>query len=129
VIELNRCESKRELSDGLEREAIAFLNYRDGGVIYLGIAQDGSIVGIADCDAVQLAIKDRLKNNVLPSCLGLFDVIHELREGKDIIKVTLASGSEKPYYLRKYGMSEKGCFVRMGSATEPMSGRMIEERH
>jgi ATP-dependent DNA helicase RecG len=41
--------------------------------------------------------------------------------------VTLASGSEKPYYLRKYGMSEKGCSVRLGSATEPMSGRMIEE--
>ena len=96
-------------------------------MIYLGIDRDGAIVGIVDCDAVQLAIKDRLKNNILPSCLGLFDVIHEVREGKDIIKVTLASGSEKPYYLRKYGMSEKGCFVRLGSATEPMSGRMIEE--
>ena len=126
-MESNRCEYKRELTDGLEREAVAFLNYRDGGVIYLGIDRDGAIVGIVDCDAVQLAIKDRLKNNILPSCLGLFDVIHEVRDGKDIIKVTLASGSEKPYYLRKYGMSEKGCFVRLGSATEPMSGRMIEE--
>jgi predicted HTH transcriptional regulator len=56
-----------------------------------------------------------------------FDVIHQVRESQDIIKVTLASGSEKPYYLRKYGMSEKGCFVRIGSASEPMSGRMIEE--
>jgi ATP-dependent DNA helicase RecG len=126
-MESNRIEYKRELTDGLEREAVAFLNYRDGGVIYLGIDQDGSVVGVSNGDAVQLAIKDRLKNNILPSCLGLFDVIHEIREGKDIIKVTLASGSEKPYYLRKYGMSEKGCFVRLGSATEPMSGRMIEE--
>ena len=126
-MESNRIEYKRELTDGFEREAVAFLNYRDGGVIYLGIDQDGSVVGIPNCDAVQLAIKDRLKNNILPSCLGLFDVIHEIREGKDIVKVTLASGPEKPYYLRKYGMSEKGCFVRLGSATEPMPGRMIEE--
>jgi ATP-dependent DNA helicase RecG len=126
-MESNRIEYKRELTDGFEREAVAFLNYRDGGVIYLGIDQDGSVFGIPNCDAIQLAIKDRLKHNILPSCLGLFDVIHEVREGKDIIKVTLASGSEKPYYLRKYGMSEKGCFVRLGSATEPMSGRMIEE--
>jgi ATP-dependent DNA helicase RecG len=126
-MESNRVEYKRELSDGFEREAVAFLNYRDGGVIYVGIDKDGAVVGIPNCDAVQLAIKDRLKHNILPSCLGLFDVIHEVREGKDIIKVTLASGSEKPYYLRKYGMSEKGCFVRLGSATEPMSGRMIEE--
>ena len=126
-MESNRVEYKRELTDGFEREAIAFLNYRDGGVIYIGIERDGAVVGVADCDAVQLAIKDRLKNNILPSCLGLFDVIHQVRESQDIIKVTLASGSEKPYYLRKYGMSEKGCFVRIGSASEPMSGRMIEE--
>jgi len=126
-MESNRCEYKRELTDGFEREAIAFLNYRDGGVIYIGIDRDGAVVGVANCDAVQLAIKDRLKNNILPSCLGLFDVIHEVREGLDVIKVTLASGSEKPYYLRKYGMSEKGCFIRIGSATEPMTGRMIEE--
>ena len=127
MVESNRLEYKRELTDGFEREAIAFLNYRDGGVIYIGIDGDGSVVGVTNCDAVQLAIKDRLKNNILPSCLGLFDVIHEVREGKDIIKVTLASGSEKPYYLRKYGMSEKGCFVRIGSAVEPMPGRMIED--
>lgn len=126
-MESNRVEYKRELTDGFEREAIAFLNYRDGGVIYIGIERDGAVVGVADCDAVQLAIKDRLKNNILPSCLGLFDVIHQVRESQDIIKVTLASGSEKPYYLRKYGMSEKGCFMRIGSASEPMSGRMIEE--
>lgn len=126
-MESNRLEYKRELTDGLEREAVAFLNYRDGGVIYLGIDQDGAVVGVPNCDGVQLAIKDRLKHNILPSCLGLFDVIHEIREGQDIIKITLASGSEKPYYLRKYGMSEKGCFIRVGSAAEPMPGRMIEE--
>ena len=78
-MESNRVEYKRELTDGFEREAIAFLNYRDGGVIYIGIDKHGSVVGIADCDAVQLAIKDRLKNNILPSCLGLFDVIDLLQ--------------------------------------------------
>lgn len=125
--ESSRIEYKRELTDGLEREAIAFLNYRDGGIIYLGIEADGTISGVSDADAVQLAIKDRLKNNILPSCLGLFDVLHETREGREIVKITLASGPEKPYYLKKYGMSEKGCFIRIGSAAEPMPARMIEE--
>lgn len=67
-----------------------------------------------------------MKDNIQPSCLGLFDVIHEKREDKDIIRITLASGPEKPYYLRKQGMSEKGCFIRIGSASEPMPLRMIE---
>ena len=59
--------------------------------------------------------------------MGLFDVICETRDNKQIIKVALASGSEKPYYIKKYGMSEKGCFIRIGSATEPMPVRMIED--
>ncbi len=80
-----------------------------------------------DCDEAQLKIKDRLKNNILPSCLGLFDVIHEKMDAKDVIKITLASGPEKPYYLKKYGMSERGCFLRIGSASEPIPSRQIEE--
>jgi ATP-dependent DNA helicase RecG len=31
--ESNRIEFKRELTDALEKEVIAFLNYRDGGII------------------------------------------------------------------------------------------------
>lgn len=126
-MESNRLEYKRELTEGLEKEVVAFLNYHDGGVIYLGIGNDGTAYGVSDSDALQLAIKDRLKNNIQPSCLGLFDVIHDICEGKDVIKIIVASGSEKPYYLRKFGMSEKGCFIRIGSASEPMPVRMIEE--
>jgi ATP-dependent DNA helicase RecG len=125
--ESNRIEYKRELTEGLEKEVVAFLNYHDGGVIYLGIENNGKAVGIADPDAVQLAVKDRLKNNIQPSALGLFDVILEQRDGKHIVKIIVASGSEKPYHLRKFGMSEKGCFIRIGTACEPMPQRMIEE--
>ncbi|HNY13045.1 MAG TPA: ATP-binding protein, partial [Candidatus Wallbacteria bacterium] len=127
-MESNRIEYKCELTEALEKEVVAFLNYRDGGIIYIGIDNTTHLpIGVPDCDEVQLKIKDRLKNNILPSCLGLFDVIHEKRQGKDVIKITLASGTEKPYYLKKMGMSEKGCFIRVGSASEPMSSRMIEE--
>lgn len=59
--------------------------------------------------------------------MELFDVVTETLEGNVIIKITVASGSEKPYYLTKIGMSPKGCFLRIGSASEPMPGRMIED--
>ncbi|MFN7536248.1 MAG: RNA-binding domain-containing protein [Burkholderiales bacterium] len=117
--ESNRIEYKRELTEGLEKEVVAFLNYHDGGVIYLGVENNGEGIGMADPDAVQLAVKDRLKNNIQPSALGLFDVILEQRDGKHIVKIIIASGSEKPYHLRKFGMSEKGCFIRIGAACEP----------
>ena len=58
---------------------------------------------------------------------GLFDVIVESRDGKDIIKITVATGSEKPYYSKSKGMTDRGCFVRVGSASEPMTERQIED--
>src|SRR3990167_7961880 len=114
--ESNRIELKRELTDTLEKEVIAFLNYRDGGVIYIGVDdKTQATIGVSDADALQLKIKDRIKNNISPSTMGLFDVIAETRDEKVIVKITVASGSEKPYYLFKMGMSAKGCFIRIGS--------------
>ncbi|MCK5741541.1 MAG: ATP-binding protein, partial [Chlorobi bacterium] len=127
MTESNRIEYKRELTETLEKEVIAFLNYREGGIIYIGIDDKQNVVGLDNPDSAQLKIKDRLKHNIQPSCLGLFDVILEKREGKDIIKINIAAGSEKPYFLRKKGMTEKGCFMRIGSSAEPMPTSIIED--
>ena len=125
--ENNRIEFKKQLTDLFEKEVVAFLNYLGGGVIYIGINDEGKIVGVEDSDKLQLQIKDRIKNNISPSCMGLFDVVEEYREEKPIIKVIVASGQERPYYIKKYGMSSKGAFMRNGSASEPMTERMIED--
>ena len=125
--ENHRLEYKQQLNESLEKEVVAFLNYLGGGIIYIGLDNNGQVIGIDNSDSLQLQIKDRIKNNISPSCLGLFDVIEETREGKSVIKIIIASGQERPYYLKKYGMSEKGAFIRKGSAAEPMTSKMIEE--
>lgn len=51
MTESNRIEYKQELTDSLEKGAIAFLNYHDGGVIYIGIDKHGKTVGVSDADA------------------------------------------------------------------------------
>jgi len=127
AVESNRIEYKCQLTDTLEKEVVAFLNYRDGGVIYLGVDDTGNACGLENVDAVQLKVKDRIRNNIRPSTMGLFDVMVESRDNQDIIKITVASGSEKPYYLKSKGMTERGCFVRIGSASEPMTERQIED--
>lgn len=126
-MENNRKEYKRQLTDSLEKEVVAFLNYLGGGVIYFGVDDMGSPIGIENADQVQLQIKDRIKNNIAPSCMGLFDVVEETIDDKSIIKLIVASGEERPYYIKKYGMSSKGAFVRSGSAAEPMTEKMIED--
>lgn len=119
-------EYKLCLNDKLEREVVGFLNSKLGGDIYIGIADDGQVVGIENADAVQLAVTDRLKNNILPSCLGLFDVLLEEKEEKQIIHLHIAGGLEKPYYIRQYGMSPNGCFLRVGPGLKPMDESMIQ---
>ena len=127
--ETNRIEYKRELNTDvdIEKEVIAFLNYHEGGMIYVGIDKAGKIIGITDSDGDALKIKDRIKNNISPSAMGLFDVVIEERESKMVIKVIVASGSEKPYFKKKYGMSDRGCFIRVGTAAEPMPQLMIDK--
>ena len=125
--ETNRIENKEQLNEDFEQEVIAFLNYKEGGIIYVGIDKNGQVVGVENNDLTQLQIKDRIKNNIQPSTLGLFDVTVETIDNKEIIKVIISSGTEKPYYLRKKGRTPEGCYIRIGSSKERMTERMIEE--
>jgi len=127
MIENKHTEFKQKVTPELEKEVVAFLNSNEGGVIYIGIDRNGIPVGVNDADQEQLLIKDRLKTNILPSCLGLFDLVIEKRDNYDIIKIIVAGGYEKPYYIKKYGLSEKGAFIRIGSSAEPMPTRQIEQ--
>ena len=127
--ETNRIENKEQLNEDFEQEVIAFLNYKEGGIIYVGIRKDGQVVGIKDIDLTQLQIKDRIKNNIQPSTLGLFDVTVETIDNKEIIKVIISSGTEKPYYLRKKGRTPEGCYIRVGSSKERMTERMIDDMY
>lgn len=61
-------EYKRQLDrdDRFERAVVAFLNSRDGGTIYLGVEDDGSVCGVADLDLVQRQAADRVAAIVGP---------------------------------------------------------------
>lgn len=115
MIETNRIEFKSKFTEDLdiEKEVISFLNYREGGIIYIGVDDDGQPIGVDDIDSVVLKIKDKIRKNVSPSPMGLFDVLVEHIDGVDVIKIFLASGTEKPYYKTKYGMSTRGCYIRL----------------
>lgn len=127
--ETNRIENKEQLNEDFEQEVIAFLNYKEGGIIYVGINKNGQVVGVENTDLTQLQIKDRIKNNIQPSTLGLFDVIVETIDDKEVIKIVISSGTEKPYYLRKKGRTPEGCYIRVGSSKERMTERMIDDMY
>ena len=125
--ETNRIEYKRELNDKLERTVVSFLNYPGGGELIIGVDDNGMPVGLENVDGDQCKIIDRIRNNIRPTVLGLFDVIPEKLDNMDIIRIVVSSGIQKPYYIRHKGMTENGCFIRIGSSVQPMTEKMIED--
>ena len=125
--ESNRIELKATLNDKLEKEIVAFLNNREGGILYIGIDDKGNPVKNSDLDSMQLKIADRIKNNILPSTLGLFDIATEYVDNIPITKIIVSSGLEKPYYIKSKGMSPNGWYMRLGTSTQPMSTTLIDE--
>ena len=101
--ESNRVELKENLNDKLEKEIVAFLNNHEGGVLYIGVDDAGNPIQLPDLDSLQLKIADRIKNNILPSTLGLFDIVTEVVDGISVTKVIISSGLEKPYYIKNKG--------------------------
>ena len=125
LLEDKRNEFKIKLTDSLEKEVIAFLN-TEGGNIFIGIDDKGNINGVTgNIDLLQRTIKDRIKDNIMPSTLGLFDVVVNELNGRKYIQIIVAKGAERPYYLRGMGMTPDSCFIRVGSAVESMNGETI----
>ena len=128
VIEDVRNEFKVKLTDKFEEEVISFFN-TNGGNIYIGINDKGDIVGInGKIDLLQRTIKDRIKDNIMPSTLGLYDVVTLEENGKKYIKVIIAHGSEGQYYIKGMGMTPDSCFIRVGSSIQSMPYDMINNR-
>ena len=125
LLEDKRTEFKVKITDDLEKEVVAFLN-TDGGNIFIGIDDNGNIKNnLGNIDLLQRTIKDRLKNNIMPSTLGLFDVVVNEKNGKKYIQIIVAKGNERPYYLRGMGMTPDSCFIRVGSSVESMNNETI----
>ncbi len=128
TIESSRVEFKTKLVDDLEENIIGFLNSKDGGNIYIGVSDNGKIIGLnGNIDLLQRKIKDRIISNIEPSVLGLFDIEVLETDNKKYLNIIVARGLEKPYHLKGMGMTPDSCFIRIGSSNERMDEHLINK--
>lgn len=121
--ETETIEFKERLNDKFEKEIVGFLNTSRGGTLYIRVDDDGKPIGVDDIDAVELQIKDRIKNNISPSALGLFEIVTP--PSNDHIQIIVSGGNQRPYYIKKYGMCPEGCYIRVGTSVEKMGEELI----
>ena len=127
TIEDSRTEFKVKLVDDLEESVIAFLN-KDGGDIYIGIDDNGNVVGLKNnMDLLQRKVKDKIISSVEPSVLGLFDLEILEKDDKKYLKITIAKGYDTPYHIKGMGMTPDSCFIRVGSSNERMDEHLINK--
>ncbi len=123
--ETENTEYKLILNDKLERVVVGFLN-TEGGDIFFGVNNDGDVVGLDNVDDIAQKISSRISDGISPSILGCYSLKILEENSLKYIRLTIAEGNEKPYYIDKYGMSPKGCYMRVGTQTLPMTKKTIE---
>jgi len=125
--ETNRIKFKKKLNDSFEKSVVSFLNYPGGGEILIGIGKDGIVLGVGNTNKTATKIIERIRKKIRPQTDGLFDVVPLEIDDKKIIRVIISCGPQRPYYIKKMGMSEEGCFIRIGNSAKPIAEETIEE--
>ena len=125
--ESERIEYKSQMLEDLYKEVIAFAN-TDGGVIYIGIDNEGNLTGIDDVDETYTRLTNGIRDAISPD-VTMF-VRYVLQDNK-VIRIEVGEGSYKPYYLKAKGIKPTGVYVRQGASSVQASPdqirRMIKE--
>lgn len=123
-------ELKSIVTDDIKKEIIAFANCQ-GGKIYIGIGDDGTVIGLDDPDSTALQVSNMVRDAIKPD-LTMFLHYETLKEdGKQIVVIDIQQGTERPYYIAKKGLRPEGVYVRQGYSSVPATNtiirRMIKE--
>lgn len=123
-------ELKSKIISDICKEVIAFANSK-GGTLYIGIEDNGNVIGVEDADQVTLQLSNMIRDSIKPD-VTMFVRYETLSiEDKNIIAVTIQKGTDRPYYLGSKGLKPSGVYVRNGTSTDPATDtairRMIKE--
>ena len=122
-VESEHTELKRTMSDSLPKEIVAFLN-SGGGTIYIGVGDDGSIKGVDDLDETLKKLADLIEFQILPDCRELVSLGTRYENGRKVVEIDVQPGNAL-FYIRKYGRSAMGCYMRVGSTCRAMTEEQI----
>ena len=102
-------EFKREYVDDIKNTVVAFAN-TDGGTLYIGVNDDGTVCGVQDVDGTMLRVTNALRDAVRPDITMFVECRNEIMDGKPIIASEALHGPiismEKGFGL-KVSMSAK----------------------
>ena len=119
-------ELKSIVMDDIKKEIIAFANC-EGGTVYVGVADDGKVLGVENADECALQISNMVRDAVKPD-VTMFIHYETLEcDGKAVVAVNIQRGTNRPYYLAKKGLRPEGVYVRQGYSSVPATDTAIRQ--
>ena len=125
--ETDKIELKEKISDSLPKEIESFLN-TEGGIIYIGINDNGEPIGVNNLDSSLRNISDIISDQIEPNAIDCVRPEVEFIENKSIIKINIKKGYAPIYCIKKYGFSSNGCHYRVGTTCKSMTLEMIKQK-
>ena len=124
MLEGKNIEFKRQYTDDIKYAVLAFAN-TEGGTLYIGINDDGSVEGVENPDAVMLQVMNIIRDTIRPDITVAVDCSTELMENKHVVVLIIQRGVARPYYLANKGIRPAGVYVRQGASSVPASETAI----
>lgn len=123
-------ELKEIVVDDIKKEIIAFAN-GEGGRLYIGVRDDGTVTGLESVDNVSLQISNMVRDAIKPDLTMFLHYKTIEIEEKQVLEIEIQRGTERPYYIAKKGLRPEGVYVRQGYSSVPANDtairRMIKE--
>ena len=91
---------KAEIVGDICKEVIAFANTK-GGTLYIGVSNDGSVVGVENADQVTLQLNNMIRDSIKPDVTMFVHFDTQRIADKDIVVVTVQKGTDRPYYFEQ----------------------------
>mgnify|MGYP000456028225 CR=1 FL=1 len=127
-IESETIELKEKYTDTITKEIVSFLN-SSGGLIIIGVKDDGVVVGVDKVDEILREISDIITTKIEPNPQD--EISSELKfvEGRTLIVIHINKGHHHIYCQKKYGFSSTGCTIRIGTTCKEMTPEQIKIRY
>ena len=123
-------ELKAIVVEDIKKEIIAFANC-EGGKLYIGVLDDGTVTGLDNPDETSLQISNMVRDAIKPDLTMFLHYETITVDEKKIVAVDIQQGTERPYYIAKKGLRPEGVYIRQDYSSVPATNtairRMIKE--
>lgn len=125
-VETTDYEFKRSLETKKAKswlKSVSAFSNGNGGILYFGIDDEGSIVGINNPQAVIEKISEIVNSRIDPK--PAIHVTSEDQEGKSVVVLRIEKGHATPYYY--FNGNKREAFLRVGNESVPVTSEQLNE--